>query len=495
MLKDNLRTLFRHSAVYALSWGLNIVSGVLLMPVYTRYLSKADYGIIDLVQQSNVILKVVLMTGIAQAAAKFFHSSESESHKRGVVSTSLWTVSATSLLGAVCISTFSADVSTLLIGNPDSEKYFKIGAILLFFEVQFALFSVPYLIQKKSTGLLILNFIKLLLAIATNLILVVGFKLGATGMLVGNIVALLPVVLWAGARGFITFGFGYNTRILRKMLLFGLPLVPASILATLLHQVDRFLVPNLCSVEDLGMLSIGYLFPVMANAVLLTSFNEVWNTSSLYQITKQKTGSEQIGKIATYFMGCFIFLMTFLGITGSSLLWILADPKYFAAHSMIPALIPGLCFHALYTFFNVGALVKGKTYLMILGYLPAVVIKIGLCWFVLPKLGVYAAPWVSSIAYLVFSAMTLLVCRKSFPIQFEVKRLVFLFILSFLFLYLGHLTTTLDRVLALSLQVLLIVSMVLAIWFLPFFSAEEKRLIQTKPIDFLKQKFSKKGPE
>jgi len=148
----------------------------------------------------------------------------------------------------------------------------------------------------------------------------------------------------------------------------------------------------------------------------------------MYEIAKQPDSRYQYAKITTYFMALFLFAQLSLSVFSVSVVKILADQKFFLAHQVIPLVSFGLCFHAFYTFFTVGAFIKSKTWLLILSYLPAAVVNIIGNIVFLPKYGYMAAAWVSIVTYFVFAVTAYLSCRGILNIPFEFKRLTFLFL-------------------------------------------------------------------
>jgi O-antigen/teichoic acid export membrane protein len=65
---ERMKELLRHSALYGLGNLVARIVGVLLLPLYTRYLTPADYGLIE----TLVALSAVLTALVAQAMKSAF---------------------------------------------------------------------------------------------------------------------------------------------------------------------------------------------------------------------------------------------------------------------------------------------------------------------------------------------------------------------------------------------------------------------------------------
>lgn len=75
-LKKESRLLAKHSMIYGLGNLLNRVAALLLLPVYTRFLTPHDYGIKELVGLSTDVIGILLATAISGAIYRFYFEYE-----------------------------------------------------------------------------------------------------------------------------------------------------------------------------------------------------------------------------------------------------------------------------------------------------------------------------------------------------------------------------------------------------------------------------------
>jgi O-antigen/teichoic acid export membrane protein len=445
MLRKNIKELFRHSLVYSLAWVSSSLASILLMPVYTRYLSRADYGILEILEYTNTILRLILVAGFHTSLAKFYSDEREQSRKMAVISTGMIFVFCMGLAGTAIGIVCHTALSQLLFGSGDFSRYIRVNMIVLFADLLVLISTTYFVVSKQSRFFLIYSLSRLFIGICANLYFIVVLQKGAMGMLYGNLTAtgLLAVVitshvLWINK---IRIDIG----VLKRMLKFSLPIIPAMLAATVMHNADRFLIRYYGTLSDVGLYGLGYKFPFMLNALILQSFNFIWSGVTMYEISKQSDARYQYSKITTYFMTLFVFSQFALGILSSSVVKILAAPKFFPAHHVIPLICLGLCFHAFYTFFTVGAFLKEKTWLLSLSYVPAAAINIAGNILLLPRYGYMAAAWMSVLTYFVFSALAYLSCRNELKVSFEIKRLVVVFSLAIL-LYLVSSRIVVDNI-------------------------------------------------
>src|ERR671938_2151410 len=90
MLAAQLKRLAKHSAIYGLGGLVSRLLAVLLLPLYTSYLSTADYGKIETLIAATTVLVIVLRLGISSAFFRFYFDSPDPKRRVLVVRTSFW---------------------------------------------------------------------------------------------------------------------------------------------------------------------------------------------------------------------------------------------------------------------------------------------------------------------------------------------------------------------------------------------------------------------
>ena len=89
-LGAELKRLGKHSAIYGLGGLVSRILAVLLLPLYTRYLSPSDYGKVETLIALTTVIGIVLRMGIHSAFFRFYFDSKDPADRRRVVRTSFW---------------------------------------------------------------------------------------------------------------------------------------------------------------------------------------------------------------------------------------------------------------------------------------------------------------------------------------------------------------------------------------------------------------------
>src|SRR5258708_5641689 len=106
------REIAKKSGIYSLVPVINRGASFLLLPIYTRVLTPADYGVMELLDLTSNIVALLLGTRIGQALFYFYFAARNDEERETCLS-SLYT--AAMLVGILCgcVMAGAAPLSTL----------------------------------------------------------------------------------------------------------------------------------------------------------------------------------------------------------------------------------------------------------------------------------------------------------------------------------------------------------------------------------------------
>ena len=76
MISGEVKFLLTHSSIYGLGNVVSQLVAFVLLPLYTRYLTPKDYGVLEAVDISTGIIGIVVTMGIARALSRFYYEKE-----------------------------------------------------------------------------------------------------------------------------------------------------------------------------------------------------------------------------------------------------------------------------------------------------------------------------------------------------------------------------------------------------------------------------------
>ena len=326
MAKSNNK-LVNHGAIYAVgNIARNMVSFIML-PIYTTYLTPADYGTIELLSILIDFVGLILGVRLGEAIFRYYCDTDSKQEKDSIIASALFIVASLNLIGVLLIIAFSSTVSTLLFGHPDNSKLVELFSwVLLLTAVSEA--ALIYLRAEQQPVLfIILSFLKLMLQLSLNIYFVVVKDMHVEGVvysaLISGTITTLIFLFYVLSK----INFTINRDILSKLINFSFPLMLSSLGSFYLTFGDRFFLRSYHGVDEVGIYSLGYKFGFILLVLVWDPFSKIWDTHK-YDIVKDSNAVDMYKHI---FSGISIILITFallISVMIDDFLSIISSPSF-----------------------------------------------------------------------------------------------------------------------------------------------------------------------
>ena len=76
-----LKKTAKHSAIYAIGTMFRRLTGLVMLPIYTRSLTPADYGVVELLSMAIEIAGILIGLRISQAMFRYYILAETDNEK------------------------------------------------------------------------------------------------------------------------------------------------------------------------------------------------------------------------------------------------------------------------------------------------------------------------------------------------------------------------------------------------------------------------------
>src|SRR5918911_3322624 len=185
-MRERLTELLRHSAVYGLGSIVARILAVLLLPLYTRYLSPHDYGLIETLVALSAVLTALVAQGMKSAFFRFYFDSAEPERRNIVVRTAFWYVLGASTAVLVAGVALAQPISWLLFHTRSHDGVVIAAFAGLWAALNYDLMTSLFRVEQRSTANVIATLANVAITIAGTVLLVVVFGEGPLGVLVGN---------------------------------------------------------------------------------------------------------------------------------------------------------------------------------------------------------------------------------------------------------------------------------------------------------------------
>lgn len=381
---------------------------LLLTRLYTGVFSRAEFGTLDLLIAFVNLAVPLAALGMPSAVVRFGLDAGENSEQ--VAATGL-AVTGWGSLG-VCAALPFLLLSNLAAFVPYLALYVLVSCLRNCMSqiVRAQGRSLLYAADGLFNALCLLLFSWLLIPMA---------GLGLSGYLLAVLAADLAsgVNLYVQGRLWTAFRREHwDKPLARRMLAYGLPLVPASLLWWLITAADRFMLVYFCGAAANGMYAAAAKVPALIS-LLSTIFTEAWQLSAFAQRPKEEQGRfftrVMQGWVWMVFALCSLLMLLVRPVMG-----LLVGPDFLDAWRYTPPMLLGAFFLCLSSFLNSVYLVAKKS-LLSLGTMGAgAVLNVALNLLWIPAYGPLGAAWAMAAAYGGILLLRLGTCRHQMRIPF-----------------------------------------------------------------------------
>jgi O-antigen/teichoic acid export membrane protein len=419
-----LRRLATTGAAYTAASILSKVIAVALLPLYTRYLTPADYGAAEVLFVGVVVASIVVRLGLIEAMLRFYYHADED--PRQIVASSFAALFWLATIAALAALPFAKPISEALLKPEASlkESYAELARIaiaglwvLTMSEFLLTLFRL----EERARAFFVTTILNVLATIGLTVVLVVGLGEGARGLLLGSYVAGAATVLILIVLQRRLLSLRFDRGLLRRLFRFGLPTMPAEASLYLLNFVDRIIIVRTLGVAEAGLYSLAVKFAQAVN-VLVRGFQLAWPPLA-YSIRDDGEARRAYATIVTLFATGCAFVVTGMWLFSRWIVRFLAAPEFFASYKAVGLLATAVTLYALYLVLVVILGRTGRTEFNLPATLAALAANIVLNLLLVPPLGIVGAALALVASYLVVLALMYAFTQRLFPVPYEWRRL------------------------------------------------------------------------
>ena len=379
---------FGHALIFGLAPILRRLAALVLLPLYTHYLSPEDYGEIELLSIALGLVATVLQLELRQGYLRAWLRADPPG-QAALFATTLRLLTAAGAGGAVLVLLAAGPVSAWLLDRPVGPWFAVVLAAGLFAEVLNGVFQTTLQAQLRSAAIVALGVGQFVVGAGLTVLCVAGLRLGPIGFFIGGTAAQLLAlgIMFIATRPFRAAGRAPLAPLLQA----ALPLLGAALLYFVVRSADRVMVARLLSVAELGVYAMAWtLANLLMTAVFLPlqASLDVWR----HRLHAEVDGAAQfaeVHRVALLVMGAAaVGLVT----VGTDLFMAAADARFTAAAALVPALAVAVVLQAGYTIVASAFFVAGATGRWAALFAAAAAVQVGGCWGGIAAFGVAGAP-------------------------------------------------------------------------------------------------------
>ena len=421
-LSGQLKRLGKHSAIYGLGGLVSRILAVLLLPLYTRYLSTSDYGQIETLIALVTVLTIVLQFGISSAFFRFYFDAEDDAGRRLVLRTSFWFTMTMATLGLVVVAALATPIAQWLFHDAGATNLVRASAVALWAQLNYMQLTNLFRVEERSVAFVLASLTNILITVGATLVLVVALDKGPLGVIVGNFTGTLVVYLALLGYRREQLGLQMSRPLLRQMNHFGLPLVPSALLLWVTNFSDRFFLVKLTDTSEVGLYSVGVRV-ASAMVLLLTAFRMAWPAFA-YSIKNDDEARQTYAWVLTYLVLVSTWIATGLTLLSPWIVDWLTTPKFASASRVVGPLAFAAVSFGGYIVLAIGIGRARRTQFNWVITGVAALVNVVLNLTLIPPYGMMGAAIATAAAYTVMFVGMAWWSQRVFPVPYQWRRVV-----------------------------------------------------------------------
>ena len=430
-----LEKLAKQTAIYGISTIVVRFLNYLLTPFYTRIFDQGEYGIVTDIYALIPFALVLLSMGMESSFFRFTTRAEEEggdveAGKRRVFASTWGMTSLNAVIFFVLVWLFNAPISRVM-GEAYTQhtEYVTIVAAIVMVDV----FSIIPFSRLREQGRA-MHFVMLkALSVLLNVGLAIGFgfaglydtAFGVGWVLVANLAAsvvtlvtllpstnrIVPRIDWA---------------LMRRVFVYSLPLLIGGIAGTANEFIDRQMIKYLTPGDSAEVMAeLGIYGAIVKIAVVMTLFTQMYRLAAepffLSGFKKEEFKEANAASMKYFVMASMVI---FLGIVLFRDMFVLIVGRHFREGvDILPIVLAsnvlaGIWFNLSF-WYKREEKTKYAAYITILG----LVVTVALSFVLVPKMGYRGAAWVRLAAEAAMVVWSYTLCRRHYPIPYDLKRI------------------------------------------------------------------------
>lgn len=418
-----LKRLTRNTVIYGLGNILQRGAAFLLVPLYTRFLSPADYGIVAVVNSIVQVLSIVYEMGQAGAVNRFYFEY---ADKRDELRNYLGTVFTFSLISTGFITAlllvFGKSIFSLILKDIPFDPYIKLALWIPFFSIPLSILLGLYRAREQAVLYAFIQLSKFLVTTALIVFFVVFLRQGALGKIRGQMFGCLIFFILSLALALREAAPSFSASKLKKSLSFGFPLVPHLLGAWILALADRFILQMFVPLSVVGLYNVGYQLGTVPSMVVST-ISLAWVPLFYREAKKGGHAQQRLGKVSTLIALVIIFAGLLLIVFSKEIILLMTSKEFYAAAVVVPPVALGCILDGLYVVAVTPVFYMAKTKMLPLFTGIAASINIGLNFLLIPKLGMMGAAYATLIAFALRLVLVVIYAQRAYPIPYEFHKI------------------------------------------------------------------------
>jgi O-antigen/teichoic acid export membrane protein len=415
------REIFSTTLIYSIGTLLTQFVSFLLLPIYTRYLTAADYGALSLVMVGQSLIVLATELGIVSGLFRFHHHFDSDEERSRLLGTVLYLLIGAGAAIVLGVQWFAPEIAGYAFSFEGGEDLLRVACMTGVSLPLVSLYLRTHQLAKRPWRFVGTSLCQFLINVTTTITLVVVMGMGVLGVLLGQLAAAGALALFCLIRRGHHLLSGFDTAKAGMLLRFSLPLLPTNIAAMVIALSDRFFLERLSSLDEVGRYAVADKMATVLMVLVAVPFSQSW-AQFAYSAQKDASLPRAFARMFHVYAVAMTALAVLYAFAIRELLWIATTPEFASAYLVVPVLLTGPLLHGFTTILGTGIHLANRTAAIPLFWIIAMAVNLGLNAWLIPEHGMIGAATATAAAFATNAILYLIFSRRVFPVDYPLLR-------------------------------------------------------------------------
>ncbi len=420
------RSFFRHAFLYGLGSVLVQAAGVVLVPLYTRWLTLAENGALEMLGRcAEMAGTLLLIGGLRQGLMTFYQQSKSDAEREQVFRSTMALLVLISVVGGGLIMALAGPVCNLFQsdGRPTISADLMRLAVLSVLLEPLAMMPLALLQARVESALfVIITISQFVVRVALCVLFVVILQWGVAGVFTATALTCGSYGICLSLRELLRDGAWPDRKHLVDLMRFALPFLPGALGFFIIQHGDRFFLLGWHGKAAVGVYGLGYKVALTVATFSVAPLYMVWATR-MYKAAEQPDAPQVFGRTFTRIMSAFMLVGLAACLFQDEAVRILGGAKFAGAAVIIAPVVLAGFFQAAAALMDAGFYVRRRTGLKLYITLASTVVVLVLYVVLIPTYGAMGAAAATVGGFAFLAVCTWSITQRIFPVAYEWGRL------------------------------------------------------------------------
>lgn len=422
---SQLKRLGGDSLLYALmNVGTKIIAFI-MFPIYTYYIpDPAVYGVLDYVERITAMLTFLVIFGTDSALAFFYFDTKDEKKRLIYIQQAMLIRLFIIMLCFIFFFIMGKWLAVQLFDDPNAVHLLYISAGILLVDNVLSLILTVLRFQFKTVKVVVLTILKMSLVASLSYLFLVTFMTSIEGILIPRIISSVIVLVFTIKYLVKFISFKINKTILKEILKYAAPLVPASLFFWVIINSNVFFLKEFSTFTEVGIYSTALKFATMIT-LLTSGVQMAWRPFSMS--LKDKPDSPLL--FARLYMGILLIGAFGVLIIATVMPWViqLLGENYHEAYKYVAPIAAVTFLNFYYLIISVGIFFSKKTKFISIAFGISAVLNIVFNFIFIPLFSIWGAVFSYLLSYVIAVILIFNKSQKLYYVPISLIKISFIF--------------------------------------------------------------------